>query len=738
MIRRARHVGLVSVLVMASCLHGVACTSSGEDTSPASSGALSLSIGSGTLSLAVGETVALLAAPVSPDGSSFTGLYTLEWASAGASVATVTQAGVVVAVGTGTTKVTAKATRIDTGASATASVDVVVGGGSPPPPPPPPPPPSGEQLRVDVSSLCLTAAAAIQNGTRMMQSDCGNSALGFTESADASGTELRVAGTSFCVDLPQGSANNGDLLQLLACDGSLHQRFSPIPYASGRRGFKSATTGKCLDIVGATTAKGALVQQWSCGDTAEQRFSTDGSSGGGDGGPPSGGPNVSATFTPDTTTDFPNPERGFHYIADLPSSGWEQSLQIIKGDGLRLVFASLNLRDYRTQPIASSFLAAIQQGLDAARRYGLKVVLAPMYDSVGAADNDTTIDWVKVHTGQLKPLCAANADVIAYVQAGFVGMWGEWHDSSSGLDLKDNMRAVRNLVMDMVPSPIPVQFPKIWALQEEWYPTVLGPGVAFDGSPQSRAGFNNMCFMAGKNDSYYFPGPWNLLDHLITKSEAEERAYAAALTEYAAFGGETCDNHPSEERLSCSGSTDGAGNPGGILAEGPRYHLAYLNRGYFDGYMNTWINEGCFDTVSRSMGYRFQLDAVTHQSTAQPGQTVDVDVAMRDVGWSRIFSARKMMVTLVNGNTSITAESVVDLRQLPSQAASSSHVLAHVSIPVGTAPGTYAVHLSMPDVYPRTAGVADYAIRPANANAGGQSWDPSAARFTTGTSVTVQ
>ena len=109
---------------------------------------------------------------------------------------------------------------------------------------------------------------------------------------------------------------------------------------------------------------------------------------------------------------------------------------------------------------------------------------------------------------------------------------------------------------------------------------------------------------------------------------------------------------------------------------------------------------------------------------------------MRNVGWSRIFSQRRLQVQLVNGGTTITCNSATQLRELPPQASSSTPIQVRCAIPGGTSTGSYTVHLKMPDAYSTTQGNL-FTIRPANANSGGQTWDATNYRFTTGTTVTV-
>jgi hypothetical protein len=158
--------------------------------------------------------------------------------------------------------------------------------------------------------------------------------------------------------------------------------------------------------------------------------------------------------------------------------------------------------------------------------------------------------------------------------------------------------------------------------------------------------------------------------------------------------------------------------------------------------MNQWKSEGCYDQVSRSMGYRFQLDALAHPATAARNSSVSFDIDLRNVGWSRIFSARKLVVTLKHKTSGavITGVGTTDMRTLASQSGSSSRASVQVTVGAAAAAGEYAVSVSMPDVYASTAGDARFAVRFANADtaAKGQSWNTLTGRFDTGSTVTVQ
>src|SRR4030095_15962150 len=55
------------------------------------------------------------------------------------------------------------------------------------------------------------------------------------------------------------------------------------------------------------------------------------------------------------------------------------------------------------------------------------------------------------HIDQLEPVLRRNSDVIAYLEAGFVGAWGEWHNSTSGLDTTASKSAVLKRLLRALP-----------------------------------------------------------------------------------------------------------------------------------------------------------------------------------------------------------------------------------------------------------------------------------------------
>lgn len=421
---------------------------------------------------------------------------------------------------------------------------------------------------------------------------------------------------------------------------------------------------------------------------------------------------VTATFSP-SAADLPNPERGWYTWA---SSDFGASLDVgavdaAYGQGIRLMYAMVDLQAFRTAPLSQPFLTALSARLATLRAHGMKAVLRFVYDYT-AAGNDATATQISSHLQQLAPVLAANADAIAVFQAGFIGAWGEWHSSknsnsfgymtNAGVTEQQadaNRLIVRDALLSAVPADLPVAFRYPGDLIK-WYPSA---------TQQARAGLHNDCWLAGPSDTG-------------TYASQAERSYIAALSENATFGGETCDAS-SQLRTSCSD----------VRAEGARYHLAYLNREYFDGFFTAWMSGGCFDEVTRAMGYRLQLDAVRHPARARPGQVVRVEVALRNVGWAKVFSPRPLVVRLSGGGAHA---SQALLSSLPAQATTSTTVSVDVVMPMTA--GDSALELAVPDVHATTSGDPRFAIRFANTDDGSQRWNATSATFATGTRITVE
>jgi hypothetical protein len=428
---------------------------------------------------------------------------------------------------------------------------------------------------------------------------------------------------------------------------------------------------------------------------------------------------ITATFAP-TSADLPNPDRGFYswVSSDLITEFDVGSVRAAYSRGHRLVHAPVSLAAWRHSDIPASALNTLGTRLEAIRAEGMKAELLFAYDFTEGG-NDATSAQIARHLEQLKPVLAAHAEAIPYLRAGFIGAWGEWHSSKSRnscgyhsgdtpCDVADaNRLIVRDALLANVPATTQIAFRYPGDLKL-WYPDANAP---------AQVASHNDCFLAGPTDSGTYPTP-------------DLRTYIQQLTKKASFGGETCQGADEPIRKDCED----------ILAEGPQYHLAWLNADYAPLVLNTWKSQGCYTTVSAQMGYRVQLDKVTHPAHVERGSGVLVQVDLRNVGWSRMFVARPLEVRLKHRTTgAIVKAGNGKLSKLPAQGQASSRIGITVTVPANAAIGTYDVLLAAPDAFAKNRGDVRFAVRFANADrvSAGQQWRPSDATFSTGTSVKV-
>ena len=281
---------------------------------------------------------------------------------------------------------------------------------------------------------------------------------------------------------------------------------------------------------------------------------------------------VKVSFT-ETDDEILNPERGFYRPEDIwPSNSALSKDAVIaqRKQGRSLYYLGFYLTDFMDGDISQAFLDKIQASFDALREGGSKCILRFAY-----SDNEDDKKWdapeeiVLHHVEQLKPLLQANQDVIFVMQAGFVGVWGEWYYTQNFImnPRTDADYQPRRHLADALLEALPVtrqvelrtpQFKmRMYGLTVNDTITVQ---TAHNGSPLSRLAGHNDCFGASSTDYGTFD------------NESRDRDFWKADTRYTIMGGETF--HPgygglpldlSEQRLSrfCHQALGYHGLPGG-------------------------------------------------------------------------------------------------------------------------------------------------------------------------------
>lgn len=396
--------------------------------------------------------------------------------------------------------------------------------------------------------------------------------------------------------------------------------------------------------------------------------------------------------------------------------------------GISLVRLIYSLRDYRGRDLDAAVLGRIDQDAQTLRQAGDKAVLRFAYAYFDTPAQDTSLYWVKRHIAQLAPKLRANADVIAYLEAGFVGDYGEWHDSSNRLvepgnwAVNSSSRQILDALLDALPKErmVALRYPR----QKQQYlgPDPIGSAQAFNQSSLARLGHHDDCFGAGSTN-------WGTYDGGDVEGF---KSYLAKDNLYAPQGGETCNNAASsdpywnaEPQVQCPNA----------LAELARLHYSALNTEFEPGVIARWKSGGCFDQIRRQLGYRYRLTEATVPVTAAPGGALTLRFTIQNDGWASVYNWRPTQLVLRNSasNQLYRVNVPTDPRfWLPGSAGQPVSVTA--GLPSALPAGSYDVLLNFPDAYGQIAWNPAYSLRLANAG----TWEAATGFNNLGRRVTVQ
>ncbi|QKZ13907.1 DUF4832 domain-containing protein [Spirosoma sp. KUDC1026] len=452
----------------------------------------------------------------------------------------------------------------------------------------------------------------------------------------------------------------------------------------------------------------------------------------------------------ESLADFPNPERGFYIPFGTSTENFkpldkavllnyrrqpQQSSKASYSFFCSLIYRAYRLERFKTSPIDADFLQKIQADANTARSAGVKLILRFSYtDKTHSGDcpdeykicppyGDASKPVVLAHIAQLKPLLQKNADVIAVLQMGFIGIWGENYFTDYFGDASLNhlgvvpdsswrdRNEVLNALLDALPKErmVQVRTPQIKQrfVSGPQAPVAMSPmseKEAFSQSTTARIGFHNDCFLASADDYGTF---YDYGNSSSKRGPANEwlRRYFEADSRYTAVGGETCDDAFSPQN-DCAPI-------GRAEQEMAAMHYSYLNAAYNNDVNNDWHTDGCMAKIRRNLGYRFVLEGATLPTKVRAGQALTCEINLKNVGYASPYNPRPLQLLLRHTTTKAVTvlNSQTDVRKWfsgPIQWRES------ITLPAGLQTGQYELLLNLPDAYASLANRSEYSIRLAN------------------------
>jgi hypothetical protein len=429
-------------------------------------------------------------------------------------------------------------------------------------------------------------------------------------------------------------------------------------------------------------------------------------------------------------TLFPNPERGFYEPTETHSDHYtplnRATLKCYReNEGTTLIHRMFYLENFVDSPITEAYTTAMTADFETVRQAGLKMIVRFAYaDTPHFAPGtywppippygDSTKEWILTHTEQLSPVLQANSDVIAAMQVGFIGLWGEWYYTDhlvqdpwhpERVTPQDYISRGQVLTATLAALPITrmvqLRTPRYKQnIFNRWSPITRNEG--YDDSNIARTGHHNDCFLASDDDYGTYVSP------------TVDYPYLASETMYLPMGGETCNPNP--PRSKCQKALDELG----------LFHWSYMNIDYHPDVLASW-RESCFITVGQKLGYRFALSQTTFPDQVSPGADLEFKMQIENEGYAAPFNPRPMELILrqtdAPAGSTYTFKLSDDERLdgprgwLPGEI----HIISStISVPITLPVGKYEVLLNLPDPVPSLRYKPEYAVRLVGAD-----WEPS-------------
>ena len=413
-----------------------------------------------------------------------------------------------------------------------------------------------------------------------------------------------------------------------------------------------------------------------------------------------------------TETDelIANPERGLYVQTYYESDSLENVCTLSSVETARekaqttLFLHSYYMKDYISSDISQEYLDRVDQNMNTLREGGAKAILRFSYkhtNGVKAKPWDATSEWALRHIEQLEPYLKKHADVIYCVQAGFIGVWGEWYYTTNYPQdpYEDEGYATRWPVAERLMQAVPEdrqicfrqpQFKIRYLRTHGMEVAPLSEAEAYQPTIKARWAGHNDCFVSGPED-------------VGTYHSDEERAFWAKDTKYTLMGGETC------KECQYSGGEN-------AIKQMEKYHWSYLCNSYHPDIIGSWTRTGHYTIIKRRLGYRFVLDKAFMTQEPKAGEEFKADITLHNCGFAA--PANKRDVELIFVSVADPAKKFIYPQTADPRfwMAGEKRIVNLACTLDANMSGEYKVYLNLPDPYASLHNDPRYSIRLANEN----------------------
>ena len=400
----------------------------------------------------------------------------------------------------------------------------------------------------------------------------------------------------------------------------------------------------------------------------------------------------------DSNESFPNPERGWYsYTLLLDNNDYGA----LADEGYRLAYSAIVLRDFLNRDIDIATLNKINTRFQEMRSAGMKAVLRVNYNEEEGGNNPGFAQ-IEQHMKQLAPIFETNKDVIAYIEAGYMGPWGEWHLSDVNNppfpDTATSWKQLIDLLLTNNPANrfLMIRYPG--KKQAVFDGQSINEQNAFTNADIARVGHHNDCFVSSNDDV----GTYQTNHSSYSSTISDLKTYLKADTRFSPMGGETCAPH---SQASCENT----------LSEMEDFRWTYMNHNYHQQVITNWKDQGCFDEIDKRLGYRLSLVNSILPNKIISGGNNTITLSIKNSGFARPWYYRTPYIRLIKNNI-IVAEIAINNFDLRDIEANETKTVTMVFDVPNNISGDVDLALWLPDSKIANHTNSQYSIRLANEN----------------------
>ncbi len=367
----------------------------------------------------------------------------------------------------------------------------------------------------------------------------------------------------------------------------------------------------------------------------------------------------------ESVEEFNNPDMGIYRptVIICKAEGEWDNTQIQYANGL--VHLRIGLKSFsgkgngdKDYDITPEHIEKLNQYMQQVRNAGGTAVIRFAYDDFRGAKNlEPDMEQILKHIEELQPFFMANEDIIAGVETGFLGPYGEQH--SSDIVSKENVAMVALKLAEVVPASRTISVRK-----PLWYCGVVGVDldnidshISVVGTNEYRIGMFNDGYLGSNSDLGSFIDRDKALIWLNTQAT------------HTLYGGEVAW---------VSNDVDENGNMyhsiGHIQDEMFKTHTSYINEEWNPRVLDEWKSDiyqgddevyrgkSAYLYVKNHLGYRIVLQSTEIQESVKINDILRIHINLKNVGAANVVNEKDTYVVLKSKKNEYVIPTDIDVR----------------------------------------------------------------------------